>query len=68
MPYDQGRNAITVFTAIKSNQEDNNKDNIRSKKEGEIVISIRDRSTGIDPEYRKSYSQYLLPNQKMDSD
>ena len=43
--YDQGRNAITVFTAMKSNQEYNNKDNIRSKKEGEFVISIRDRGS-----------------------
>ena len=51
--YDQGRNAITVFTAIKSNQEYNNKDNISSKKQGEIVISIRDRGTGIDPEIQK---------------
>ena len=51
--YDQGRNAITVFTAIKSNQEYNNKDNIRSKKEGEFVISIRDRGTGIDPEIQE---------------
>ena len=51
--YDQGRNAITVFTAMKSNQEYNNKDNIRSKKEGEFVISIRDRGTGIDPEIQE---------------
>ena len=51
--YDQGRNAITVFTAIKSNQEYNNKDNIRSKKEGEIIISIRDRGAGIDPEIQE---------------
>ena len=51
--YDQGRNAITVFTAMKSNQEYNNKDNISSKKEGEFVISIRDRGTGIDPEIQE---------------
>jgi signal transduction histidine kinase len=51
--YDQGRNAITVFTAIKSNQQYNNKDNISSKKEGEFVISIRDRGTGIDPEIQE---------------
>ena len=47
--YDQGSNAITIFTAIKSNQ-DSNKDNIDSKRGDEIVISIRDRGTGIDPE------------------
>ena len=47
------RNTITVFTAIKSNQEYNNKDNISSKKEGEVVISIRDRGTGIDPEIQE---------------
>ena len=47
--YDQGSNAITIFTAIKSNQ-DSNKDNIDSKRRDEIVISIRDRGTGIDPE------------------
>ena len=51
--YDQGRNAITVFTAMKSNQEYNNKDNISSKKEGEFVINIRDRGTGIDPEIQE---------------
>ena len=44
---------ITVFTAIKSNEAYNNKDNISSKKEGEIVISIRDRGTGIDPEIQE---------------
>ena len=51
--YDQGRNAITVFTAMKSNQEYNNKDNISSKKEGEFVINIRDRGTGSDPEIQE---------------
>jgi signal transduction histidine kinase len=50
---DQGRNAITVFTAIKSNQEYNNKYNISSKKKDEFVISIRDRGTGIDPEIQE---------------
>ena len=43
--YDQDLNTISVFTTIKPNGRDNNKD----KKEGEIVISIRDRGTGIDP-------------------
>ena len=47
--HDQGNNAITIFTAIKSNQDDS-KDNINSKRGDEIVISIRDRGTGIDPE------------------
>lgn len=42
--HDQGNNAIIVFTTIKSNQ-----DNINDKSVDEIVISIRDRGTGIDP-------------------
>ena len=52
-PYEQGRNTISVFTTIKPNGNDNNKDNIKDKKEGEIVISIRDRGTGIDPEIQE---------------
>ena len=49
-PYEQGRNTISVFTTtIEPNGNDNNKDNVEDKKEGEIVISIRDRGTGIDP-------------------
>ena len=36
--YDQSSNAITIFTAIKSNQDYN----INSKRGDEIVISIRD--------------------------
>ena len=48
--YGQDRNTITVFTTIKSNQEYNNKDNINGGKKKEVVISIRDSGTGIDPE------------------
>jgi signal transduction histidine kinase len=45
---DQGSNAIIVFTTIKSNE-----DNINDKSIDEIVISIRDRGTGIDPKMQK---------------
>jgi signal transduction histidine kinase len=51
--YEQGYNTISVFTTVKHNGRDNNKDNIKDKKEGEIVISIKDRGTGIDPEIRE---------------
>jgi signal transduction histidine kinase len=46
--HDQGRNPIIVFTSIKSNQ-----DNINNKSVDEIVISIRDRGTGIDPKIQE---------------
>jgi signal transduction histidine kinase len=54
-PYEQGHNIISVFTTIKHNRRDNNKDNIGNNNEngGEIVISIRDRGTGIDPEIQE---------------
>ncbi len=45
---DHNLSAITIFTSIKSNQE-YNKDNINGKRGGEVVISIKDRGTGIDP-------------------
>ena len=51
--YNQDRNTIAVFTAIRSNKRYNNKDTINDKKEREIVISIRDRGNGIDPEIQK---------------
>jgi signal transduction histidine kinase len=46
--YGQGSNAIMVFTSIKSNQ-----DNINDKSVDEIVISIRDRGTGVDPKIQE---------------
>ena len=52
--YEQGRNTISVFTAIRSNVRDNkNKDNIEDENEGDIIISIKDRGTGIDPEIQE---------------
>jgi signal transduction histidine kinase len=45
---DQWSNPIIVFTNIKSNQ-----DNINDKSVDEIVISIRDRGTGIDPKIQE---------------
>jgi signal transduction histidine kinase len=45
---DHNLSAITIFTSIKSNQE-YNKDNINGKRGGEVVISVSDRGTGIDP-------------------
>jgi signal transduction histidine kinase len=52
-PYEQGLNTISVFTSIKPNGRDNNKDNINDENEGEIVISIRDRGAGINPEIQE---------------
>jgi signal transduction histidine kinase len=50
-PYEQSRNTISVFTAIRPIRiVNNNKDNINYGKKSEIVISIKDRGTGIDPE------------------
>ncbi len=50
-PYEQSRNTISVFTAIRPvNGDNNNKDNIIDAKKSEIVISIKDRGKGIDPE------------------
>ena len=49
-PYEQGSNKISVFTTIKYNRRDNNKNNIDDENEDEVVVSIRDRGTGIDPE------------------
>ena len=46
--HDQGSNPIIVSTTIKSNQ-----DNINDKSVDEIVISIRDRGTGIDPKIQE---------------
>ena len=63
--YDQGRSAITVFTAIKSNREYNNKDDINSRKGNEVVISFRDRGTGIDPEIQaKLFSIFVSKSEK----
>jgi signal transduction histidine kinase len=53
-PYEQGYNTISVFTTIKYNGRDNNnkdnKDSLNDENEDEIIISIKDRGTGIDPE------------------
>ncbi len=54
-PYEQSRNTISVFTTIKpnGNGRDNNKDNIEDKRENEIVISVKDKGTGIGPEIQE---------------
>jgi signal transduction histidine kinase len=63
--YDQHGNAITVFTTIKSNQGYNNKDNINSKNGGEVIVSIRDRGTGIDPEIQdKLFTIFVTKSEK----
>jgi signal transduction histidine kinase len=49
----QGLNTISVFTTIRLNVRDSNKDDIKDKEEGEIVVSIKDRGTGIDPEIQE---------------
>jgi signal transduction histidine kinase len=46
--YDQGSNSITILTAIKSNQDYN----INNEMGDEVVISIKDRGAGIDPEIK----------------
>lgn len=46
--YGRGSNAIIIFTTIKSNQ-----DKVNDKSVDEIVISIRDRGTGIDPKIQE---------------
>jgi signal transduction histidine kinase len=57
--------AVTVFTAIKSNREYNNKDDINSRKGNEVVISFRDRGTGIDPEIQaKLFSIFVSKSEK----
>jgi len=45
---DQGSNTIIIFTTLKSNQ-----DNFNGKSGDEIVISIRDRGTGVDPKIQE---------------
>ena len=63
--YDQHGNAITIFTTIKSNQGYNNKDNINSKNGGEVIVSIRDRGTGIDPEIQdKLFTIFVTKSEK----
>jgi signal transduction histidine kinase len=51
-PYEQGLKIISVFTT-RPNLRDNSKGNSYQENEGEIVISIKDRGTGIDPEIQE---------------
>jgi signal transduction histidine kinase len=54
--YEHDYNTISVFTTIRPIRSDNsdNKDNINNEKKSEIVISIRDSVTGIDPEIQET--------------
>src|SRR5262249_25413038 len=68
-PYEQSRNIISVFTTIKHDGRDNynNKDKINGEKKSEIVISIRDRGTGIDPEIQKKLFTIFVTKSEMGS-
>jgi signal transduction histidine kinase len=68
-PYEQSRNTISVFTTIKpnGNGRDNNKDNIEDKRENEIVISVKDKGTGIDPEIQKKLFTIFVTKSEMGS-
>ncbi len=55
---------ITVFTAIKSNQADKKGSSSNSGVEEEVIISIRDRGTGIDPNIQdKLFSKFVTKSE-----
>jgi signal transduction histidine kinase len=57
-----GKDTITVFTAIKSNQA-YKKGNTSSV--GEVIISIRDRGAGIDPEIQdRLFSKFVTKSER----
>jgi len=59
---DDGSSTITVFTAIKSNQAYNKANSMGGD---EVVISIKDRGTGIDPGiYDKLFSIFVSKSDK----
>jgi two-component system sensor histidine kinase VicK len=55
-----GINTITIFTDIKSNQADKRGSSSNSGVEEEVIISVRDRGTGIDPNVQgKLFSKFV---------
>jgi two-component system, OmpR family, sensor histidine kinase VicK len=58
-----GINTITIFTDIKSIQADN-KSSSNSAVEEEVIISVRDRGTGIDPNVQdKLFSKFVTTSE-----
>ncbi len=58
-----GISTITIFTDIKSNQADN-KYSSNSAVEEEVIISVRDRGTGIDPNVQgKLFSKFVTTSE-----
>ena len=63
---DYGGSPITVFTAIKSDQEYNKGNGSSSNRGGrdEVVISVKDRGTGIDPDIQnKLFSIFVTKSE-----
>jgi signal transduction histidine kinase len=59
-----GINTITIFTDIKSNQADKKRSSSNSGVEEEVIISIRDRGTGIDPNVQdKLFSKFVTTSE-----
>ena len=60
-----GKDTITVFTAIKSNQVYKNGKNGNTSSVGEVIISIRDRGAGIDPEIQdRLFSKFVTKSER----
>jgi signal transduction histidine kinase len=59
-----GINTITIFTDIKSNQADKKGSSSNSGVGEEVIISVRDRGTGIDPNVqRKLFSKFVTTSE-----
>jgi signal transduction histidine kinase len=59
-----GINTITIFTDIKSNQADKRGSSSNSGVEEEVIISVRDRGTGIDPNVQgKLFSKFITTSE-----
>ena len=59
-----GINTITIFTDIKSNQADKKGSSSNSGVEEEVIIRVRDRGTGIDPNVQgKLFSKFVTTSE-----
>jgi signal transduction histidine kinase len=59
-----GINTITIFTDIKSIQADKKSSSNSGAEEEEVIISVRDRGTGIDPNVQgKLFSKFVTTSQ-----
>ena len=59
-----GISTITIFTDIKSNQADKKGSRSNSGVEEEVIISVRDRGTGIDPNVQgKLFSKFVTTSE-----